>query len=185
MKLISFAIVSLLAVTVSAHLPHGAATQDMDQSQGSNTESVQQPQSTSTEEMDQYQSTDTQTLQEHDQDAFQAELEKLEKACEEIEAQISELHNEIEMQEKMMTDFGSEIQGLMIALTKQGISETAKTLLKKQYDSAFSSWKGVLDIMDIKESDLKKAKKERTDTQIQLLTLKENHKRLMEHNANN
>ncbi|KAH9270724.1 hypothetical protein BASA83_007084 [Batrachochytrium salamandrivorans] len=33
MKLISFAIISLLAITASAQSPHGTATQDMDQSQ--------------------------------------------------------------------------------------------------------------------------------------------------------
>ncbi|KAH6582814.1 hypothetical protein BASA60_001710 [Batrachochytrium salamandrivorans] len=71
MKLISFAVISLLAITVSAYpgsstLPQSTTTQDIQQHQSTATQSAEQPQSTA-----------TQSEQQSDQDKAQGELKRL------------------------------------------------------------------------------------------------------------
>ncbi|KAH9275307.1 hypothetical protein BASA83_002075 [Batrachochytrium salamandrivorans] len=71
MKLISLAVVSFLAITVSAYPPN-TDTHDMEQSQDAGTQNAQQPQSTA------IQSTATQDMEQTEQSAFQTELDGLE-----------------------------------------------------------------------------------------------------------
>ncbi|KAH9271742.1 hypothetical protein BASA83_006112 [Batrachochytrium salamandrivorans] len=89
MKLISFAALSFLAITVSAYpgdntLPQSTAIQSAEQSQSTATQSEEQPQSTTTQSQEQSQSTDIQSA-EKSQDEVRAEIERLERIHKEKE----------------------------------------------------------------------------------------------------
>ncbi|KAH6568648.1 hypothetical protein BASA50_000391 [Batrachochytrium salamandrivorans] len=93
MKLIFFAVISLLEITVSAYPPNNPDTDDMDQSQNddvqnleqsqeSATHSVQQPHGISSQDVCQSQGSSAQSTKKSGQYKIRIEMNRLKKACE-------------------------------------------------------------------------------------------------------
>ncbi|KAH6565073.1 hypothetical protein BASA62_007531 [Batrachochytrium salamandrivorans] len=99
MKLISFAAISLLAITVSAYPRQSPDAQEMDQSQDA-AQDMQIPQDAS------------QDMHQSDQHMAQGGLENLEKAYEELENRTFEIYNSIWMLEQTKLELRSEMQRL-------------------------------------------------------------------------
>ncbi|KAH6597556.1 hypothetical protein BASA61_003125 [Batrachochytrium salamandrivorans] len=115
MKLISFAVVSLLAITVIAQSPHGTTTQ-----------SLQQSQSTSTPTPQSFQSTSTKTPQQSAQDKVQAKLEELTKDYEGEEMFFRQVYKDAQAeQQKVM-----ELESMVDEIQARGTRDNAKAELQ-------------------------------------------------------
>ncbi|KAH9268145.1 hypothetical protein BASA83_009537 [Batrachochytrium salamandrivorans] len=104
MKLISFAVISLLAITVSAYLPRNTDSQGLQESQGAAFQSTQ-------EDLRQ---------------SLQAELDGLDKEYKEKQAGVGELQNTIDDLKKEISNIESEINnlgGLEKAASAQNLSD--------------------------------------------------------------
>ncbi|KAH6575188.1 hypothetical protein BASA60_000738 [Batrachochytrium salamandrivorans] len=151
MKLISFAAISLLAVTVSAYPGLGTLPQS------TTTQSALQHQSTDTQSVQQYQDAFTQSVQQPDQDPFQTELseleedqseqemshiglDKLEKDYERTQVLISELGSIISTTTKEKVDLGLEKDELNEALKKNDINRAEKAVLLTEYLDKCNDW---------------------------------------------
>ncbi|KAH6570950.1 hypothetical protein BASA62_004116 [Batrachochytrium salamandrivorans] len=73
MKLISFAVISFLAITVSAYPGLGTPSQDLEGSQSTTAQDLEGSQSTTTQDLEGSQSTDTQSEQQHQGATTQSE----------------------------------------------------------------------------------------------------------------
>ncbi|KAH6572080.1 hypothetical protein BASA60_006852 [Batrachochytrium salamandrivorans] len=163
MKLISFAVISFLAITVSAYPGLGTPSQDLEESpstssqdlegsqstttqsaqkpQSTTTQSAQEPQSTTIQSEQEYQSTTAQDLSENSQQSLQDQLEKLFEEYEEKRVEASKLQNIMDELETEMSEIVSR------ANTLEGLERTdllQEFLAKhKSWSEPYTAW-GIL-----------------------------------------
>ncbi|KAH6592180.1 hypothetical protein BASA50_008225 [Batrachochytrium salamandrivorans] len=117
MKLISFAVISFLAITVSAYPHQGAGVQDLEESPSTPSQDLEESpstfsqdlegsQSTTTQSEQEYQSATTQGLSENSRQSLQDKLDKLTKEYKAKQAAASELQNTMDGLETRMSDIG-------------------------------------------------------------------------------
>ncbi|KAH6589115.1 hypothetical protein BASA50_010281 [Batrachochytrium salamandrivorans] len=129
MKLISFAVISFLAITVSAYPGLGTPSQDLEEPQSTTTQSAQEPQSTTVHSEQEYQSTTAQDLSENSQQSLQDKLEKLIESYKAKQAEANELQNEIKELETEMSLMDSRANTLdgseMMDLVQEFLAKNA------------------------------------------------------------
>ncbi|KAH6602216.1 hypothetical protein BASA61_001340 [Batrachochytrium salamandrivorans] len=163
MKLISFAAISLLAITVSAYPPPSTSTEDTQTPQSTSTQTPQIPQDAS------------QDMHQSDQHIAQGELEDLEKAYEELENRISEIYNNIGMLEQTKLELKSEMEKIGVEISNEGITRNEKVRLWGEYNVNFGGWKKAYTEVKVKQEELEKVKKERDGVKAELDALEEIH----------
>ncbi|KAH6564056.1 hypothetical protein BASA62_008131 [Batrachochytrium salamandrivorans] len=173
MKLISFAIISLLAITASAQSPHGTATQDMDQSQNDATQSAEQPQSTT-----------TQSEQQSDQDKAQAELKRLVQVYKNDAATLHQVENKIEVAQRKTVKAMHTADMIKAKLQQTGLDSEEKLKLEEQYNEAKAMMKEFTAKCNEQYSSHVDAKEALDDASAHARLLKENQRQLTEYNDN-
>ncbi|KAH6579263.1 hypothetical protein BASA61_010376 [Batrachochytrium salamandrivorans] len=132
MKLISFAVVSLLAITVSAYPQQSTSTQDVQSYQSTSTPTSQQSQSTSiptsqpsqstsTNDAQSSQSTATPTPQPPYQDKVQVEIDRLTKIYEKEDDDFYRLNNDIQLAHETIVGIKDKIIDIDVQLKVAGI----------------------------------------------------------------
>ncbi|KAH6602215.1 hypothetical protein BASA61_001339 [Batrachochytrium salamandrivorans] len=162
MKLISFAAISLLAITVSAYPRQSPDAQEMDQSQDA-AQDMQIPQDAS------------QDMQQSDQHMAQGGLENLEKAYEELENRTFEIYNSIWMLEQTKLELRSEMQRLGGELSNEGIIIHEEGGLWGEYNVNFDGWKKACADIKAELEELEKVKEEQDGVKAELDALEEIH----------
>ncbi|KAH9253792.1 hypothetical protein BASA83_004297 [Batrachochytrium salamandrivorans] len=150
MKLISFAVISFLAITVSAYPGLGTpsqdlegspstSSQDLEESQSTTTQSAQEPQSTTVQSEQEYQSTTNPNEQEDSQQSLQDQLDKLIENYEEKRAEANELQNEINELETEISSMNLKAN----TLDESGMMDLIRDLLAKNesWNTAYETWK--------------------------------------------
>ncbi|KAH6573273.1 hypothetical protein BASA62_003036 [Batrachochytrium salamandrivorans] len=151
MKLISFAVVSLLAITVSAYPPQTTTTND-----------VQSSQSTSTQDMQPSQSTSTDDMQQPYQDRVQAEMGRLTAVCKEKEDFLIQADSDSQTGHYQVLQFEDMVGKLHDELKKIDISSDEESELKQKYHDARMKLDESDDIL--RGIDLSLAKYDRIET---------------------
>ncbi|KAH6602282.1 hypothetical protein BASA61_001280 [Batrachochytrium salamandrivorans] len=131
MKLISFAVVSLLAITVSAYPQQTTTTQDVQSSQSTSTQTSQPSQSTSTNDVQSSQSTAAQTPQPIDQDKVQAEVGRLTKIYEEKDARFRPVDEDLKTKQQEFMNLEEKIRLSGIELQDASLSSEDRESLEK------------------------------------------------------
>ncbi|KAH6561683.1 hypothetical protein BASA50_003860 [Batrachochytrium salamandrivorans] len=114
MKLISFAVISFLAITVSAHPYQGADDQGLEESQGASSQSEQEYQITTTEDLEESQDASSQSEQQPQNTVVQAlwgqyrrllqdALVRLNESYKDKHAEVNSLHDKISTMKKEMS----------------------------------------------------------------------------------
>ncbi|KAH6593562.1 hypothetical protein BASA50_007276 [Batrachochytrium salamandrivorans] len=220
MKLISFAIVSFLAITVSAQPPSPQSLQpsteggipesyedavqylqsfrnpdihDTPSLQSATTHDTPSLQSATTQDTPSLQIAATQDKQESQEDAIQIatttpkdivqdELNRLEKEYEKAKANLDSTTKKIDDARKKERDLRSSMQKQVAASKRGGNNQDEEAELRKNYFEFTVKWKDAVYVLDKLQSEFKKVDIERDDAKERVQTLKENHKRLKEHN---
>ncbi|KAH6598991.1 hypothetical protein BASA50_003311 [Batrachochytrium salamandrivorans] len=162
MKLVSFAALSLLAITASA--------QSLQSSTSKNTQSPQ--------------SATSKNSRSSCQDSIQAKLKELmtvHQVKKDAVVKMSDFDKEIQDE----LDSRPEADKIKERMKETTISKSDKLELKKQYDASVKNQKSLLGNLREKQDKLDKAKEERDAVEIQLKTLEGNQKRLNRYNTNN
>ncbi|KAH9271935.1 hypothetical protein BASA83_005773 [Batrachochytrium salamandrivorans] len=209
MKWISFALISLVATTVSAYPPQTDDNQDMEESLDSadlspqplrtidfwDTKQPQDPLRIATfqgigksrdETTLDPQTLRTDTFQDMgnpSQNRIQDKLNKLRLSHEDLEDYISKVKETITSLRQRQSTLESEMKQLRDMLSKKYIKEESKLELRAVYTSLFGTWNQVRTTEKSQKADLQEVEKERDSTGIELKTLEQNQKRRMEHNS--
>ncbi|KAH6588397.1 hypothetical protein BASA50_010763 [Batrachochytrium salamandrivorans] len=153
MKLISFAVISLLAIVVSAHIPQSTFA--------------------------------TNHAPPYSQGAVDAELARLmaayEKEKEDLDAKVAEL----EKVNKEAEDLSLAMRDLRTKINKDGITEDRRSNLEGLYIYTNERFEEVYANLMAKSAGLSRATERRDDTNIKLLTLRENWDMLVKYNTEN
>ncbi|KAH6564857.1 hypothetical protein BASA50_008314 [Batrachochytrium salamandrivorans] len=172
MKLISFAVVSLLAITVSAYPQQTTTTQDLQPSQSTSTDDVQSSQSTS-----------TQTPQQPDQGKVQAKLEQLTKLYIKEETEFAPVDKDLKAEEENVMEIERGLNSIVVELQDTSLSSDRKSELKERYDNG----KELLEMLYAKYEGHyrhhKRLRRMRNDAEASLQLLKENQKLVEERNS--
>ncbi|KAH6593133.1 hypothetical protein BASA50_007583 [Batrachochytrium salamandrivorans] len=185
MKLISFAVVSLLAITVSAYPQQTTTTQDVQSSQSTSTQTSQPSQSTSTNDVQSSQSTAAQTPQPIDQDKVQAEVGRLTKIYEEKDARFRPVDEDLKAKQQEFMNLEEKIRLSGIELQDASLSSEDRESMEKMGE--------VLKLM-LKKVEIEykrhykkygQVREDRDDAKAELQLFEENQKLMEEHNANN
>ncbi|KAH6584889.1 hypothetical protein BASA60_000766 [Batrachochytrium salamandrivorans] len=145
MKLISFAVVSLLAITVSAYPQQSTSTQDVQSYQSTSTPTSQQSQSTSiptsqpsqstsTNDAQSSQSTATPTPQPPYQDKVQVEIDRLTKIYEKEDDDFYRLNNDIQLAHETIVGIKDKIIDIDVQLKVAGIKAERRSQLTEKLD---------------------------------------------------
>ncbi|KAH6560828.1 hypothetical protein BASA83_005776 [Batrachochytrium salamandrivorans] len=172
MKLIPFALISLVTTTVRAYPPQTDDNQKINQSRD---ETTLDPQTLRT---DTFQDTGNPS-----QNRIQDKLNKLRLSHEDLEDYISKLKETITSLRQRQSTLESEMKQLRDMLSKKYIKEESKLELRAIYTSLFGTWNQVRTTEKSQKADLQEVEKERDSTEIKLKTLEQNQKRRMEHNV--
>ncbi|KAH6582152.1 hypothetical protein BASA61_008660 [Batrachochytrium salamandrivorans] len=132
MKLISFAVISLLAITVIAQPPQSTTTQSEQPPHSTTTQSEQPPQSTFTQSKQSLQSTFIQSEQQPDQDKVQAEAVRLDNIKDDYHVIIEQLTADIIAVQQKAVIAGKMSDTIKIRLQNTGLSSEERLELEKQ-----------------------------------------------------
>ncbi|KAH6593520.1 hypothetical protein BASA61_004257 [Batrachochytrium salamandrivorans] len=187
MKWISFALISLVATTVSAYPPQTDDNQDMEESLDS-ADLSPQPLRTidfwdTKQPQDPLRIATFQGHGEPSQNRIQDKLNKLRLSHEDLEDYISKVKETIISLRQRQSTLESEMKQLRDMLSKKYIKEESKLELRAVYTSLFGTWNQVRTTEKSQKADLQEVEKERDSTGIELKTLEQNQKRRMEHNS--
>ncbi|KAH6578660.1 hypothetical protein BASA61_000125 [Batrachochytrium salamandrivorans] len=148
MKLISLAVVSLLAITVSAQSPHGSNTQNVQQHQDTSTQNAHQP----------------------GQDSFQTELDKLEEDHTKAQMWIYRIGSGISAMMKEKLNLELEMRKIK-EMIKSGISESKKRELTEYSIDEHRRHKSICADIKIQRGKFRDAKKARDDIRTAIYAL--------------
>ncbi|KAH6561867.1 hypothetical protein BASA62_009548 [Batrachochytrium salamandrivorans] len=176
MKLISFAVISLLAITVSAYpgsstLPQSTTTQDIQQHQSTATQSAEQPQSTA-----------TQSEQQSDQDKAQGELKRLMRIYEKDAnafQQVNKIVVALSQEAKTLSRMAGKLYGRS---QKTGINLKKKLELEKQYSDAKAALNELYEQRNEQKQLSAGPKKILDKSRANVQLLEENQRRIMDYN---
>ncbi|KAH6562906.1 hypothetical protein BASA62_008854 [Batrachochytrium salamandrivorans] len=152
MKLISFAVISFLAVTVSAQIPTRPSAANY----------VLQP----------------------DQDSIDEEIQELTTAYQSQQEVVLKLGGLEELEQEVMK-YKSVVKEFGDRLEKDYATGVDKSEIREQYDTAVEDWRQAKDAMLTKKEEIREATAKRDGIEVELLTLKDNHKLRIEHNVRN
>ncbi|KAH6589749.1 hypothetical protein BASA50_009842 [Batrachochytrium salamandrivorans] len=172
MKLISFAVVSLLAITVSAYPPQTTTTND-----------VQSSQSTSTQDMQPSQSTSTDDMQQPYQDRVQAEMGRLTAVCKEKEDFLIQADSDSQTGHYQVLQFEDMVDKLHDELKRIDISSDEESELKQKYHDARMKLAEAMPEYKKQQQLYKKAAEDYNDAEAELQLLENNYKLLTEYNS--
>ncbi|KAH6573336.1 hypothetical protein BASA62_002998 [Batrachochytrium salamandrivorans] len=172
MKLISFAVVSLLAITVIAQSPHGTTTQ-----------SLQQSQSTSTPTPQSFQSTSTKTPQQSAQDKVQAKLEELTKDYEGEEMFFRQVYKDAQAEQQKVMELESMVDEIRIELKRITLSSDEESELKQMYYDAMRRLAKLVSKYKKYYWFYTEARGTRDNAKAELQLLRENQELLNEYNS--
>ncbi|KAH6579589.1 hypothetical protein BASA61_004778 [Batrachochytrium salamandrivorans] len=200
MKLISFAIVSLLAITVSAYpgpgtplqstdtqsaqQPQVAASQSTVQHQSTDTPSVLQHQDDADLNDQQYQNDATQSEQQSDQDKIQAELKRLMQVYKNDAATLHRVENKIEVAQREAVNAMHMADKIKAKLQQTGLDSKERLELEEQYNEAKAMVKEFTFECGEQYWSHVDATKALDDAEAKLKLLKENQRQLAEYNNN-
>ncbi|KAH6598989.1 hypothetical protein BASA50_003309 [Batrachochytrium salamandrivorans] len=162
MKLISFAALLFLVITASAQSP-----------QGSTSKNTQPPQGAAARD----------SLPSC-QNKVQAKLKEL-MTIYQVKKDAVLAIGDLDKEKQEERDRKSEAKTAKARMKGQGIEESEKLELQKQYHAAFDDWEKLLASLKANRNKLEKALGERDIAEIHLKTLIEHNKQLTEHNAKN
>ncbi|KAH6564835.1 hypothetical protein BASA50_009101 [Batrachochytrium salamandrivorans] len=162
MKLISFAAISLLAITVGAHLPQDATTQDLQSLQGA---TAQDPLPSC-------------------QDRIQETLDKLTELYWTKETSALKISSLDIMREKEL-GLRLEMERLKDALKEENMDDLKRFELGRQYDATATDWERFGNALKAKQKKLNRVAEERDTVKIKLITLKEHCEKLEKYNIEN
>ncbi|KAH6559962.1 hypothetical protein BASA62_000237 [Batrachochytrium salamandrivorans] len=136
MRLISFAVISLLAITVSAYPGLGSDDQDLEEPQSTAAQDLEEPQSASVQGEQQSQSTVAQDEQESDHDRVRLEFEELKTEYEAAEKSIVTMRVEFESIKSAIDAIKDFMDRTKIQLEDMDLSDERKSTLRRQYDGS-------------------------------------------------
>ncbi|KAH9250055.1 hypothetical protein BASA81_012188 [Batrachochytrium salamandrivorans] len=194
MKLISFAVVSLLAITVSAYPQQSTSTQDVQSYQSTSTPTSQQSQSTSiptsqpsqstsTNDAQSSQSTATPTPQPPYQDKVQVEIDRLTKIYEKEDDDFYRLNNDIQLAHETIVGIKDKIIDIDVQLKVAGIKAERRSQLTEKLDRLSALLKKMRDEYKEYQQPYENAMKRRNDAKAELKLLKENQRLMKEYNS--
>ncbi|KAH6573371.1 hypothetical protein BASA50_001133 [Batrachochytrium salamandrivorans] len=176
MKLIAFAVISFLAITVSAYpglgTPHQSTT----------AQSAEQHQSTSTDEMQQFQSTDTRIPQQPYEDKVLAKLAKLTAAYNKKQATFAPIEIEANAKGHRFMDVWDEMDSIVTKLDEAGPNSFETVELWKKYRAAEVKWNGIQPEYKKQYQNYLKVMKVRDSAKAELDLLTENQKLIADRN---
>ncbi|KAH6578984.1 hypothetical protein BASA50_003248 [Batrachochytrium salamandrivorans] len=183
MKLISFAAISLLAITVSAYPQQSTSTQDVQSYQSTSTPTSQPSQSTSTNDVQSSQSTSTQTPQQPDQGKVQAKLEQLMKFYIKEETRFAPVDRNLKDEEQNVMEIEKGLNSIIVELQDTSLSSDRKSELKEKYDNGKELLEGLY--AEYKEHcrHHKMLRKMRNDAKASLQLFSENQRLVEERNS--
>ncbi|KAH6589229.1 hypothetical protein BASA50_010207 [Batrachochytrium salamandrivorans] len=195
MKLISFAVVSLLAITVSAYPQQSTSTQDVQSYQSTSTHDchsnlrallpmMSQPsQSTSTNDAQSSQSTATPTPQPPYQDKVQVEIDRLTKVYIEADDDFYRLNNDIQLAHETIVELEDTIINIDVQLQMAGLKADKRSQLTEKLDRLSALLKKMRDEYKEYQQPYENAMKKRNDAKAELKLLKENQRLMKEYNS--
>ncbi|KAH9252440.1 hypothetical protein BASA81_009641 [Batrachochytrium salamandrivorans] len=127
MKLISFAVISFLAITVSAYPGLGTPSQDLEGPQSTTTQDLEESQGATTQSEQQHQGTIDQSEQENSQQLLQDPLVELIEQYKEKQAETDRLQHEIDVLEEET----SEMESRAKELDEPGIMDLVREFIAK------------------------------------------------------
>ncbi|KAH6599108.1 hypothetical protein BASA50_003250 [Batrachochytrium salamandrivorans] len=189
MKLISFAVVSLLAITVSAYPQQSTSTQDVQSYQSTSTDDVQPSQSTSTNDVQPSQSTSTNDAQSSQstatptpqppyQDKVQVEIDRLTKVYIEAEDDFYRLNSDIQLAHEAIVELEDTTINIDVQLQMAGLKADKRSQLTEKLDRLSALLKKLCGEYKEYQQPYENAMKKRNDAKAELQLLKEN-QRLM------
>ncbi|KAH6571208.1 hypothetical protein BASA50_004391 [Batrachochytrium salamandrivorans] len=161
MKLISLAVVSFLAITVSAYPPN-TDTHDMEQSQDAGTQNAQQPQSTA------IQSTATQDMEQTEQSAFQTELDGLEEDHTKAQMLTSRIGSSISAMMRKRANLGIAMRKIKERFDRANASGPERIRLTRRYILKSTEYKNTCIDIENQQKEWTKAEKARDDIRAEI-----------------
>ncbi|KAH9269480.1 hypothetical protein BASA83_008430 [Batrachochytrium salamandrivorans] len=194
MKLISFAVVSLLAITVSAYPQQSTSTQDVQSYQSTSTPTSQQSQSTSvptsqpsqstsTNDVQSSQSTATPTPQPPYQDKVQVEIDRLTKVYIEAEDDFYRLNRDIQLAHEAIVELEDTTINIDVQLQMAGLKADKRSQLTEKLDRLSALLKKLCGEYKEYQQPYENAMKKRNDAKAELQLLKENQILLAKYNS--